>query len=356
MNENQRLRRCFIIGPMKNMDRLYLLRDAIVRPLLEPYGFTVKTPDEGDIGSIMRQVLLDLEQADLLVADLTGNNPNVMYELGIYHAFGKPYIALKDTSFAVELDQTPFDIADYRFLTIDLRQPETARQRMNEWVQRVIPQLDERDWFGNPVTDFYRSPIAEIPTAVGLFKNYRRNFLSQFLPDVFFRNESNDDFRLKVLVEDQTNHKTGQQEFRSLTPDEMVALTVEILIPQRMKWAEHDFITSLKQRPGQFPYQNAKVVKRTREFTLHVRQAADGHYVLADIPTVLSTLNDSIRNRRALHEDMIESEEWGILETQELERFASRCVLFYRNIESSYPSLTGKIRVDWRWNPTDTLL
>src|ERR1700760_3470277 len=102
---------CFIIGPMKDMDRLLQLKKEVIRPLLEPYHFKVITPEEGEHENIMRQVLLNLEQADILIADISGNNPNVMYELGIYHSFGKPYITVNDRSYKRKGGGTPFDIA-----------------------------------------------------------------------------------------------------------------------------------------------------------------------------------------------------------------------------------------------------
>ncbi len=348
MNDNQLLRRCFVIGPMQDMARLHGLRDAIIRPLLEPHGFRVITPDEGDIGSIMNHVLLNLEQADLLIADLSGSNPNVMYELGIYHSFGKPYLVIKDTSYPVELDKTPFDIAAYRYVEINFNEPTAARAILKDRLDRIIGQLDTRDWFGNPVTDFYQSPVAEIPTAVGLSKNYTKNFLGQLLPEVFLRNENDDNYALEVWVQQPDQPKN---DLRPLTEAERDALTFEILIPIKMQMAEHTFITDLKQSRSTFQYLQARVVRRTRPFNLHYRLAEDGHYILADVPTVLSTLNESIINRRIKHADLVDSEEWRILEAQELERFAGKCDLFTQNLLQRYPITRGRIRVEWRWNP-----
>jgi hypothetical protein len=349
MDAKQQLRRCFIIGPMKDMERMYRLRDDIVRPLVEPSGFKVITPDEGDIGAVMHHVLLNLEQADLLIADLSGNNPNVMYELGIYHSFGKPYVVLKDSSFAVELDQTPFDIANYRYVTVNFGEPVLARDLLRERLERIIQQIDKRDWFGNPVTDFYQSPVAEIPTAVGLSKNYLKNFLALLLPDVFLRNETDDHFLLDiwVLPFDQPRGTP----FRKLNDEEHERLKFEILVPLKMKMSDHGFIAGIKQKHGTFAYGQAKVQRRTREFTLHYRLTNEGDIVLADLPTVLSTLNESIRSRRRIHADLIENEDWNILEGQELERFAYKCQLFAEDIVDKYPLLQGRIEVVWRWNP-----
>ena len=59
----------------------------LIRPALEQAGCTVFRADEetraGDIRTDMFQELL---VADLVLADLTLDNPNVWYELGVRHA------------------------------------------------------------------------------------------------------------------------------------------------------------------------------------------------------------------------------------------------------------------------------
>lgn len=59
--------------------------------------------------SITKQVYQKLYDSDLVIADLTGLNPNVMYELGIRFCFGKPVILI-----AEEGTPLPFDINERR--------------------------------------------------------------------------------------------------------------------------------------------------------------------------------------------------------------------------------------------------
>lgn len=168
---------------MRDMSRLHWLAQDVVQPLLP--DFEVSTPEEGQMGKrIMDQVLLNLEQADMLVADLTGNNPNVLYELGVYHAFGKPYVVVKDASDTSDT-QTPFDIADYRHHDISFRDTDTARNVLRPLLNTILSLIDRKDWFSNPVTDFFQSPIAEIPTAVGLAKITQPIFWGNCCPICF---------------------------------------------------------------------------------------------------------------------------------------------------------------------------
>lgn len=59
-----------------------------------------------------------IKGADFVVADLSGRNSNVMYELGYAHALGKPTVML-----TTQDSQIPFDIANFRFIryNADLR-------------------------------------------------------------------------------------------------------------------------------------------------------------------------------------------------------------------------------------------
>lgn len=336
-------KQCFVIGPMKDMARLRILSNKIVKPILEPYGFKVITPDDGAIGTIMDQVLLNLEQADILVADITGNNPNVMYELGVYHSFGKPSIIVKEIKPDKEPEQTPFDIAAYRFIEINLSKIKASINALSPKLQETIKNIGLVDWFPNPVTSFYDSPVAEIPTAVGLSKNYIRNFLDLIIPGVFLRQEYSDDFQLKIMAQND------DKQFVQLDNALHEKLKFEILIPKKMQNSSHNFINNLKAS-GKLKYRNAKVIRRTREFNLHIRFEEDGTPVLADIPTVLATLNESIMRRRNLQNGQINNKEWNLLEAQELERFATKCEQFKRLIEIEHPIIEEKVKIVWNWD------
>ncbi len=65
-------------------------------------------------GRISDQILEAIQNADLVIADLTGNNPNVMYELGYAHALKKPAVILNQT-----IEESPFDVKDFRQITYD---------------------------------------------------------------------------------------------------------------------------------------------------------------------------------------------------------------------------------------------
>jgi hypothetical protein len=61
--------------------------------------------------SIMQEVWSAIAQASILIADCTGKNPNVFYEIGLAHAIGKPVILVTQNP-----DDVPFDLRHRRYI------------------------------------------------------------------------------------------------------------------------------------------------------------------------------------------------------------------------------------------------
>lgn len=101
---------CFVITPIgdNNSDiRRHIegIIDHVIEPALrENYKIEV-AHRKYEIGSINDRVIKSIFEADLVIANLTNINPNVMYELAIRHSFGKPAIVI-----AEEGTKLPFDV------------------------------------------------------------------------------------------------------------------------------------------------------------------------------------------------------------------------------------------------------
>jgi hypothetical protein len=103
---------CFVASPIGAPDSSVrkaadALLAAVIRPTLEMLGYTVVRADEDRTpGLITLKIMRWVLEADVMVADLTGTNANVMYELAVRHAARKPVIQL-----ATSPKDLPFDIA-----------------------------------------------------------------------------------------------------------------------------------------------------------------------------------------------------------------------------------------------------
>ena len=125
--------------------------EAFIKPLFEESdsaSFGVDRADDiHNQQNIMQDIVTRIEQSHLIVADLTDNNPNVFYELGVAHTLGRPVILL-----AQNMDDVPFDLRAYRVLIYDTHftKIEAAREELGRYIEAFINGTLQ---FGNPVSD-----------------------------------------------------------------------------------------------------------------------------------------------------------------------------------------------------------
>jgi hypothetical protein len=111
---------CFVMMPFGSwFDRYY---QEIYVPAIKEAGFEPVRADElFTTGSVVEQIWEQIEKAALLLADLSGKNPNVFYELGLAHAARKPVVFA-----AAQVEDVPFDLRHLRVIIYDVREPEWA--------------------------------------------------------------------------------------------------------------------------------------------------------------------------------------------------------------------------------------
>ena len=87
-------------------------------------------------GSVVEQIWEQISKARVLLADLTGKNANVFYELGLSHAAKKPVVFT-----AAAVDDVPFDLRHLRVIVYEVREPEWAvklRKLITEYLRNTI--------------------------------------------------------------------------------------------------------------------------------------------------------------------------------------------------------------------------
>src|SRR5579862_8267242 len=146
------LKRCFVIsriGKDRSPERRkadYVLR-TIIQPALKPFHFRVQRIDQlAPTGDITVGIISQLEDAHLVVADLDGLNPNVMFEMGIRQAWARPLIPLAPIG-----TRLPFDVAMINTIfypSLDRRHsiPRAERDRVIDAIKKQAKQYlsDER--------------------------------------------------------------------------------------------------------------------------------------------------------------------------------------------------------------------
>ena len=136
--------------------------DHGIRPAAERAGFECFRADDA-IGprNIISDIVEELFSADAIIADITGENPNVFYELGVAHAISNKTIMICQQT----TEKLPFDLASYRTIfyesTID-----GIKDKLCEEVELTLKNIER--WVSkrtNPVQDFrpfyYSVPLLE---------------------------------------------------------------------------------------------------------------------------------------------------------------------------------------------------
>lgn len=103
----------FMIMPFKvEFESIY--RD-VIRPLAGELSLSITRGDEfiSTQGVIMEEVWSALNNCKLVIAEITGGNDNVFYELGIAHTLNKPAILMTQ---ARTPETVPFDIRHLRYI------------------------------------------------------------------------------------------------------------------------------------------------------------------------------------------------------------------------------------------------
>lgn len=105
---------CGIIMPIAPMgtytsDHWSEVKEIIIESMTNSNEYIFKTDlvseTDGSVDIIHKRIVNNLHEADVVVCDVSGKNPNVLFELGMRLTFDKPTIIIKD------------DITDYMFDT-----------------------------------------------------------------------------------------------------------------------------------------------------------------------------------------------------------------------------------------------
>lgn len=111
---------CFVIAPIGEPEsderrRSDQILKHIIKPAAKECGYSATRADEiSEPGIITSQVIQRIVNDPLVIADLTGRNPNVFYELAIRHALRKPLVQMIRKG-----DAIPFDVAATRVVLVD---------------------------------------------------------------------------------------------------------------------------------------------------------------------------------------------------------------------------------------------
>ena len=87
---------------------------AVISDAIDKAGFVANlVSNADDVGIIQKRIIQNLYDNPIVVCDVSGKNPNVMFELGMRLAFDKPTIIVKDDKTSYSFDTAPIEHVSY---------------------------------------------------------------------------------------------------------------------------------------------------------------------------------------------------------------------------------------------------
>jgi hypothetical protein len=158
---------CLVLRPFNgSSDRAW----SAIRQQLEHTFHWTDIKDSSQSGSIMDQILTAIARTDVVIVDITGNNPNVFFELGIART-AKPETKViivrrerddDDSPATGSEDVVPFDVRSDRYLSFGTTDEE-IRAIVQTLEKRLWAALEKSHWFEGDQARFCVEPTAPRP-------------------------------------------------------------------------------------------------------------------------------------------------------------------------------------------------
>lgn len=159
-------KKCGIVMPISSMDGYPESHWKDIRRILESAireaGFEARIVSESDdIGVIHKRIVQNLYENPMIVCDISGRNPNVMFELGLRLAFDKPTIIIKDDATQYSFDTSVIEHLSYpkdlRHHKIDIFKDE-LKDRIEKTYKTYLKNPENYSTFLKNFGDF-KTPI-----------------------------------------------------------------------------------------------------------------------------------------------------------------------------------------------------
>ncbi|MCT8335800.1 hypothetical protein NUH30_19090 [Leptospira sp. 85282-16] len=152
---------CFLISPIgtkgsEHYNRFKEVLDYVIRPAVEESNFNLKVVRADEInkpGSIIKDILESLIHSNIVIADLTTQNPNVFYELGVRHSLSPRTILISQSE-----SEIPFDLRDYRTIIYDTSAKGSSdfKKKLTSFLEEINKNPNTTD---NPILDRFESIV-----------------------------------------------------------------------------------------------------------------------------------------------------------------------------------------------------
>lgn len=179
---------CFVVSPIgepgtERYAKFKEVLEYVIKAAVKASGYNLRVLRADDIdraGSFIKDILDSLYNSHVVIADLTEQNPNVFYELGVRHALSPRTILI-----AQSLDDIPSDLREYRTIVYDTSAKGAANfsVRLMKYLGEMQKEPERPD---NPVLDrigsIFENRVATLEAEKQQLKNDLTTVLQKGIP------------------------------------------------------------------------------------------------------------------------------------------------------------------------------
>ncbi|MGC1121517.1 MAG: hypothetical protein WBA22_10530 [Candidatus Methanofastidiosia archaeon] len=129
--------KAFVIMPFEDKIADDIYRHS-TKPICEGFGLEIQRADEiFTANPILDDILTAIEEAAVIIADVSGKNPNVFYELGLAHMLKRKQTVMITHD---EYEALPFDVSHFRIMKYEntIRGKVTYEVQLKKTLQNIL--------------------------------------------------------------------------------------------------------------------------------------------------------------------------------------------------------------------------
>lgn len=209
---------CFVISPIgregtKEHTEFKETLEYVIKPAIEEseYKYSViRADDINRSGSFIKDILDSIYAAHIVIADLTGQNPNVFYELGVRHSLRPRTILI-----AQNLEDIPSDLREYRTIIYNTSAKGAAsfKKRIRDFLKEISKEPERPD---NPVLDrlgsITENMLAQVENENASLRSQLSKLLSGKLPKTTGESERQSSIAVRKRFERILNLRNAEQQ------------------------------------------------------------------------------------------------------------------------------------------------
>lgn len=324
----------FVVGP-HNAERYRLIREYIARIVSDlPNAFeldvSVVTPEQNPRGDRFNDwIFAQIDTCDLLVADMTGFNPNVIYEITFAHTLGIPCAYLR---FSSDAQDAVADIKHYFKFTLipEVSDEELETGRNEDFDRQLAALFDGRPESGETILSDYYGGVSPVDAEFvrGLAEGYWRNFL-------------------KGILRFEPSGEYPKHSLRILIPDTFERPDADVRRAAAQDFGEQKVRLASNSLGRSLPLSNAENVSSPFFF---------------DIPTTLLTITRSSKYLKVDRADYFDAVDRDRLTDRMARRFAAALWQLIRDNRDSIEWPLERFEIVWLseaigpWTPNEALM